>query len=86
MRQGEYSSPEVIVSEGLKMIQAKEDYLRRLAQLRSEIDIGLEQANRGELVDGVGVFERLMEKIGSVFVINEPCPIRAASGPGFGGN
>lgn len=62
MRQGEYSSPEVIVSEGLKMIQAKEDYLRRLAQLRSEIDIGLEQANRGELVDGVGVFERLMEK------------------------
>ena len=36
----------------------------RLEELRKEIAIGIEQADRGELFDGKEVFERLHEKIG----------------------
>jgi putative addiction module CopG family antidote len=62
IRQGGYSSPEVVVSEGLRLIQAKEEYERRLARLRDEINIGLEQSRRGELLDSDEVVNRLLEK------------------------
>ncbi len=58
----EHSSPEQIVDEGLKLIQAKEAYQQRLAELRREIDIGLEQIQRGETVDGRQAIEQLLEK------------------------
>jgi antitoxin ParD1/3/4 len=56
---GDYSSPEGMLSEGLKLIQAKEEYQERLARLRDEIDVGIEQANRGELLDGRDVIEKI---------------------------
>ena len=62
LRRSEYASPEKIVDEGLKLIQAKEEYQHRLAELRSEIDLGLEQIKRGETVDGKQVIEQLLAK------------------------
>ena len=56
------SSPEAIVAEALKLAQAKEEYNRRLAELRHEINIGIQQIERGEVLDGREVFARLREK------------------------
>jgi len=56
------SSPETIVTEGLKLVQAKEEYNRCLAELRHEINIGIQQIERGEVLDGREVFARLREK------------------------
>jgi antitoxin ParD1/3/4 len=59
VRRGDYSSPEGMLSEGLKLIQAKEEYQERLARLRDEIDVGIEQATRAELLDGRDVIEKI---------------------------
>ena len=61
MSRGDYSSPEKVLDEGLKLIQAKEEYQRRLAELRRELQVGLDQIHRGEVVDGKVVFDRLLE-------------------------
>jgi antitoxin ParD1/3/4 len=58
----EHSSPEQVVEEGLKLIQAKEEYQKRLAELQREIDIGLAQIERGETVDGRKAIAELLEK------------------------
>jgi antitoxin ParD1/3/4 len=62
MNRREYASPEKILDEGLKLIQAKEEYEQRLAQLRREIDIGLDQIKRGETIDGKKAIEQILEK------------------------
>jgi antitoxin ParD1/3/4 len=63
MNRGGYSSPEKIVDEGLKLIQAKEEYQGRLVELRREIQVGIDQINRGEVLDGKVVFENLRGKL-----------------------
>ncbi len=50
MSRGDYSSPEKVLDEGLKLIQAKEEYQRRLAELRRDLQVGLDQIQRGEVV------------------------------------
>jgi antitoxin ParD1/3/4 len=62
MNRGGHSSPEKIVDEGLKLIRAKEEYQGRLVELRREIQIGIDQVNRGEVLDGEVVFDRLLKK------------------------
>ena len=64
MNRGGHSSPEKILDEGLKLIRAKEEYQGRLVELRREIQIGIDQINRGEVLDGKVVFDRLLEKNG----------------------
>ncbi|HZV36916.1 MAG TPA: type II toxin-antitoxin system ParD family antitoxin [Verrucomicrobiae bacterium] len=61
VRSHEYTSPEGVIDEGLRLIRAKEEYKQRLVELRGEIDKGLEQAERGELLDADEVFEKIME-------------------------
>jgi antitoxin ParD1/3/4 len=63
MSRGGYSSPEKVIEEGLKLIQMKEDYERRLAELRKDLQIGLDQISRGEVVDGKEAINRIREKI-----------------------
>jgi putative addiction module CopG family antidote len=43
MSRGGYSSPEEVLNEGLKLIQVKEQYERRLAELRRHLQIGVDQ-------------------------------------------
>jgi antitoxin ParD1/3/4 len=57
-----YASPEKVLEEGFRLIQAKEEYERRLAELRREIQIGVDQINRGEVMDGEDAFRQLREK------------------------
>ena len=62
MNKGGYSSPEKVLDEGFKLIQAKEEYQRRLADLRRELQIGIDQISRGEVRDGREVFDEILEE------------------------
>lgn len=57
-----YSAIEVS-REGLRLLK-EQDPLRqmRLEELRKEIAIGIDQADRGQLVDGEEVFKKLKDK------------------------
>jgi antitoxin ParD1/3/4 len=57
---GRYQSASEVVRQGLRLLQEQE--MTREAQLdrlRSQIDLGLDQARRGELLDGEAVFDEL---------------------------
>ncbi len=60
---GRYESEGEAVCAALRLLKEQEE-LRgiRLAELRKEIAIGLEQADRGELLDADEVFRRLRDK------------------------
>ena len=62
MNKAGYSSPEKVLEEGLRLIEAKEEYERRLIELRREIQIGIDQINRGEVVDGREAIAEILEK------------------------
>src|SRR5258708_9893820 len=53
LKTGLYQSQSEVVREGLRLLKEKEELKNlRLAELRKEIAIGSEQADRGEIVDG----------------------------------
>ena len=57
LKTGLYQSQSEVVREGLRLLKEKEELKNlRLAQLRKEIAIGGEQADRGEFVDGEETF------------------------------
>jgi antitoxin ParD1/3/4 len=50
---GMYQTQSEVVREGLRLLKEREEWKQlRLAELRKEIAIGSEQADRGEFVDG----------------------------------
>jgi len=52
-----------VLREGLRLLKEREDLERlRLAELRHEIKRGVEQADRGEFVDGPQTFARSRQK------------------------
>jgi antitoxin ParD1/3/4 len=56
MKAGRYMSPEDVVQAGLKLLEERQ---ANLAHIRDKIAIGLDQARRGELLDGDGVFDEI---------------------------
>ena len=61
---GQYFCESEVILEGLRLLRDRDELDKmRLETLRKEIAIGIEQADRGELVDGKVVFERLGQKI-----------------------
>jgi antitoxin ParD1/3/4 len=59
-RVGTFSDASEVVSEALRLLEAREQLRETaLVDLRREIAIGLEQAKRGELLDGEAVFDEL---------------------------
>jgi antitoxin ParD1/3/4 len=60
MNKAGYSSPEKVLEEGLRLIEAKEEYQRKLAELRRELQIGIDQINRGEVLDADEVFGQIL--------------------------
>ena len=60
---GLYYSASEVIREGLRMLQEKEMLKQiQIEELRKEIQKGIEQADRGELVDGEEVFENIRAK------------------------
>jgi antitoxin ParD1/3/4 len=60
---GEYRSASEVVCDGLRLLEERERARQSdLAELRDQIAVGLDQARRGELLDGDEVMARLMER------------------------
>ncbi len=63
LKTGLYQSQSEVVREGLRLLKEREDLKQlRLAELRKEIAIGSEQADRGELVDGREAFAEIRRR------------------------
>jgi antitoxin ParD1/3/4 len=60
---GLYNSASEVVREALRLLQERDELRQiRLQELRREIAIGIEAADRGELVSAAEVFEGLRER------------------------
>jgi len=60
---GLYQSQSEILREGLRLLKEREDLKKlRLAELSNEIRRGVEQADRGEFVDGPQTFANIRQK------------------------
>jgi antitoxin ParD1/3/4 len=60
---GHYQSQSEVVREGLRLLKEREDEKRmRLAGIRRSIAAGIEQADRGEFVDGPAAFAKIRQR------------------------
>lgn len=64
VKSGLYNNQSEVVREALRLL-AEQDELRRahLERLRTSLATGLEQADRGELVDGPAAVEAMRERL-----------------------
>ena len=63
---GRYSSASEVVREALRLLEQKDElHAVRLQQLRSRIDKGLAEADRGEGVDGDKFIQGLIDDLDS---------------------
>ncbi len=63
VRNGQYASEADVIADGLRLLRYREEIGSRRAEwLRAQIAAGVEEADRGELLDGCTVFERLRTK------------------------
>jgi antitoxin ParD1/3/4 len=63
LKTGLYQSQSEVVREGLRLLKEREELKNlRLAELRKEIAIGSEQADRGEFVDGEKTFAEIRRR------------------------
>ena len=63
LRSGMYQSQSEVVREGLRLLKEREEIKQlRLADLRKEIGIGSEQADRGEFVEGEQAFAEIRKR------------------------
>lgn len=60
LKSGYYQTQSEVLREGLRLLKEREEIKRlRLAELRNEIAMGSEQADRGEFVDGPAAFAKI---------------------------
>jgi antitoxin ParD1/3/4 len=62
VREGSYSSAEHLAAEALKLLAARDERERGLENLRADIAVGWEQADRGELLNGPVAMAGLVER------------------------
>jgi len=60
---GSLRSPSGLVEEGLHRLQQEETRREEVEELRREIQLGLDDVERGDLLDGEEVFQRAFERI-----------------------
>ncbi|MDJ1177125.1 type II toxin-antitoxin system ParD family antitoxin [Roseofilum capinflatum] len=61
---GQYASPSEVIWAGVKLLEeVNRIYQGRYTELRKEVQIGVEAADRGELLDAEAVFQNLEQKL-----------------------
>lgn len=61
---GKYADATEVILAGLKLLEERERiYQGRFEELQQAVRIGIEEADRGELIDSEVVFNRLREKL-----------------------
>jgi antitoxin ParD1/3/4 len=64
LQSGRYTTQEEVVLAGLQLLEHRDSiYQGRFEELRQEVLIGVEEADRGELVDGDVVFQQLRDRL-----------------------
>jgi antitoxin ParD1/3/4 len=58
---GRFNAPDEVIWTALLVLQDEEERRIRIEELDKEMALGIEQANRGELIDGDEVFAELEE-------------------------
>ena len=60
---GQYRTPEEVIREALTVLSDRDRlWQERRAERQQQLAVGLEQADRGELVDGAEVFRQLKDR------------------------
>lgn len=63
LKSGYYQTQSEVLREGLRLLKEREEVKQlRLAELHKEIAVGIEQADRGEFVDGPEAFEKIRQR------------------------
>ena len=63
LKTGHYQTQSEILREGLRLLKEREEVKQlRLAELRKEIAVGSEQADRGQFVDGPEAFAKIRQR------------------------
>ena len=64
VKSGKYASVTDVFLAGIRLLEERDRiYKGRFEELRREVLIGVEQLDRGEVVDGEIVFQQLQEKL-----------------------
>jgi len=63
LRSGKYQTASEVVREALRLLEARDRApVAGVAELRAEIELGLDQLRRGEAVDGDAFFDALQAR------------------------
>ena len=63
LKSGYYQTQSEVLREGLRLLKEREEVKQlRLAELRKEIALGSEQADRGQFVDGPKAFAKIRQR------------------------
>lgn len=63
LKSGYYQTQSEVLREGLRLLKKREELKQlRLAELRKEVAVGGEQADRGQFVDGPEAFAKIRQR------------------------
>jgi antitoxin ParD1/3/4 len=64
LQNGNYTTQEEVVLAGLQLLEHRDSiYQGRFEELRREVLVGVEEADRGELIEGDVVFQQLRDRL-----------------------